>query len=61
MQLDTRRHFSDVLCLTAEEFIASAFQNAGVQGPSVLSVLVEVGTAHGGCFIDGYREFCVDL
>lgn len=55
------RHFYDILGLTAEEFIASVFQNRGVQGPSVLSVLVEVGTAQGGSLIDGYREFCVDL
>lgn len=52
-QLDAGRYFSDVLCLSAEEFIASTFQNRGVQGPSVLSVLVEVGTAHGGCLIHG--------
>lgn len=26
-----------------------------------MSVLVEVGTAHSGCLIDGSREFCVDL
>lgn len=26
-----------------------------------MSVLLEVGTAHSGCLMDGCREFCVDL